>query len=83
MKSIHLRLKAEGNIINPLIDADFDISEGKYSGKNLFAYCILKKENQILTIKNANIQLEQNKISIKNSQVIFNKDKSKDLDIKV
>lgn len=75
---INSSFNIKGDIINPDINFDFNISNGKFGKNDLIAYLYFQKINKNLNIKKAVIQINQNRLEIKNAslQTINNKSQS-------
>jgi hypothetical protein len=66
---LNLRLNLYGSLPDPNYDLDLDITEGSLSGNDLAGFLVIKKIDNTVTVKKANIQLGQSRIFLKDSQV--------------
>lgn len=67
---INSRININGDIKNPDINFEFNLSEGKIKKMDLIAYLIMQKKDNNININKAAFQIDQNRIYIKNSSII-------------
>ena len=71
-----------GNLPNPNIDLDGDISEAKVQKSDIKGYFFLKKNESRVIIKKIFLQLDKNTISVRDSDIGVVKDQNNSINIK-
>jgi hypothetical protein len=78
---LNLRFSLNGDINNPDIDLDGELTEGKLSTSDLKGVFSIKKVDNKLLLKKINLQLSKNRIFVSNSDISFGKDDSAKINI--
>ncbi|HPO49590.1 MAG TPA: hypothetical protein PLO89_04630, partial [Spirochaetota bacterium] len=78
---LNLRFLVYGNVANPNIDFDGDITEAFFGKSALTGYFSAKKTEDDLFLKRVFLQLGENRVSIRDSDIGLGKDKKKRVNI--